>query len=71
VNREDKTTWVVVDRMGGIFLGMGLIVVRAKSLEDAILDLQFRIPQDPIALFGNILAIASALFLILVKRKGR
>ena len=56
---------------GGIFLGMGLIVVRAKSLGDAILDLQFRIPQDPIALFGNILAIASALFLILVKRKGR
>jgi hypothetical protein len=71
VNREDKTTLVMVDRMGGIFLGMGLIVVRAKSLEDAILDLQFRIPQDPIALFGNILAIASALFLILVKRKGR
>jgi hypothetical protein len=50
---------------------MGLIVVRAKSLGDAILDLQFRIPQDPVALLGNILAIASALFLILVKRKGR
>jgi len=71
VNHEDKTTLVVVDRMGGIFLGMGLIVVRAKSLGDAILDLQFRIPQDPVALLGNILAIASALFLILVKRKGR
>jgi hypothetical protein len=71
VNHEDKTTLVVVDRMGGIFLGMGLIVVRAKSLEDAILDLQFRIPQDPVALLGNILALASALFLILVKRKGR
>jgi hypothetical protein len=71
VNREDKTTWVVVDRMRGIFLGMGLIVVRAKSLGDAILDLQFRIPQDPVALLGNILALASALFLILVKRKGR
>ena len=72
MNHEDKTAWVVVDRMGGgIFLGMGLIVVRAKSLEDAILDLQFRIPQDPVALLGNILAIASALFLILVKRKGR
>jgi hypothetical protein len=67
VNHEDKTAWVVVDRMGGIFLGMGLIVVRAKSLGDAILDLQFRIPQDPIALFGNILAIASALFLILFR----
>jgi hypothetical protein len=67
VNHEGKTTWVVVDRMGGIFLGMGLIVVRAKSLGDAILDLQFRIPQDPIALFGNILAIASALFLILFR----
>jgi Na+/glutamate symporter len=67
VNHEDKTALVVVDRMGGIFLGMGLIVVRAKSLEDAILDLQFRIPQYPIALFGNILAIASALFLILVR----
>jgi hypothetical protein len=67
MNHEDKTAWVVVDRMGGIFLGMGLIVVRAKSLGDAILDLQFRIPQDPIALFGNILAIASALFLILFR----
>jgi hypothetical protein len=71
VNREDKTTWVVVDRMGGIFLGMGLIVVRAQSLGDAILDLQFRIPQDSVALLGNILAIACALFLILVKPKGR
>ena len=67
MNHEDRTTLVVVDRMGGIFLGMGLIVVRAQSLEDAILDLQFRIPQDPIALFGNILAIASALFLILFR----
>jgi len=52
---------------GGIFLGIGLIVVRAESLGDAILDLQFRIPQDPVALFGNILVIVSALFLILVR----
>jgi hypothetical protein len=71
VNHEDKTTLVVVDRMGGIFLGISLIVVRAKSLVDAILDLQFRIPQDPVALFGNILAIVSALFLVFVKLKSR
>lgn len=54
---------------GGIFLGIGLIVVRAESLGDAILDLQFRVPQDPVALFGNILVIASALFLIRVRLK--
>jgi len=66
-----KQHWLWWIGLGGIFLGMGLIVVRAKSLGDAILDLQFRIPQNPVALLGNILAIASALFLILVKRKGR
>jgi drug/metabolite transporter (DMT)-like permease len=66
-----KQHWLWWIGLGGIFLGMGLIVVRAKSLGDAILDLQFRIPQDPVALLGNILALASALFLILVKRKGR
>jgi drug/metabolite transporter (DMT)-like permease len=63
--------WLRWIGFGGIFLGIGLIVVRAQSLGDAILDLQFRIPQDPVALLGNILAIASALFLILVKPKGR
>jgi|GEM_PF-5619544 hypothetical protein len=68
---KTKQHWLWWIGWGGIFLGMGLIVVRAKSLGDAILDLQFRIPQDPVALLGNILALASALFLILVKRKGR
>jgi len=56
---------------GGIFLGIGLIVVRAASLGDAILDLQFCIPQDRVALFGNILVIVSALFLVFVKLKTR
>jgi len=65
----NKALWWI--GWGGIFLGIGLIVVRAQSLGDAILDLQFRIPQDPVALLGNILAIACALFLILVKPKGR
>ena len=59
--------WLRWIGFGGIFLGIGLIVVRAQSLGDAILDLQFRIPQDPVALLGNILVIASALFLILVR----
>lgn len=53
----------------GIFLGIFLMVIRAQSLTDAFLDLQFRIPKDPVALFGNILAIASGLLLILLKRK--
>lgn len=61
--------WLRGIGFAGIFLGIGLIVVRAKSLGDAILDLQFRIPQDPVALVGNILVIASALFVILVRLK--
>ncbi len=52
---------------GGIFLGVALIVVRARSLGEAILDLEFRIPRDPVALFGNLLVIASALLLVWLK----
>lgn len=51
-----------MDRLERHFPGIGLIVVREESLGEAILDLQFRIPQDPVALFGNILVIAAALF---------
>lgn len=54
---------------GGVLLGIALIVVRAGSLGDAILDLQFRVPQDPVALLGNILVIGSALFLVLLRSR--
>ncbi|MFQ6093105.1 MAG: hypothetical protein ACE5OR_10565 [bacterium] len=54
---------------GGILLGIALTVVRARSVGEAILDLQFRIPQDPVALLGNVLVVASALFLILIRLK--
>jgi len=56
--------WLAWTGCGGMFLGLALILARARSLGAAILDLEFRIPEDPVALFGNILAIASALFLV-------
>ncbi|MFQ6045518.1 MAG: hypothetical protein ACE5PT_04040 [Gemmatimonadales bacterium] len=55
--------WVGI---AGIVVGIGLIVLRARSPLDAIFDLQFRIPRDPVALVGNILVLASALFLIIL-----
>jgi len=63
--------WLRAIGFAGIFLGIGLIVVRAKSLGDVILDLQFRIPADPVALLGNVLVIASALLFVLLRIKGR
>jgi len=59
--------WLAWMGFGGILLGIGLVVFRARSVGDAILDLQFRIPRDPLALFGNILIIASALSLVLLR----
>lgn len=58
--------WLVWMSLGGILLGVGLIVVRARSIGDAILDLQFRIPEDPVAIFGNLLVIVSVLVFILI-----
>ncbi|MEW6455936.1 MAG: hypothetical protein AB1410_04380 [Acidobacteriota bacterium] len=68
---KKEQPWLEWIGLGGIILGIGLIVVRARSLGNAILDLQFRIPQDPVALFGNILAIASAFFVVLLRLKHR
>lgn len=58
--------WLVWMSLGGILLGVGLIVVRARSIGDAILDLQFRIPEDPVAIFGNLLVIVSVLVFVLI-----
>lgn len=66
-----RQRWVQWIGFGGLFLGIALMAVRAGSVGDAILDLQVRIPQDPAALFGNILAIASGLFLVFLKLRGR
>lgn len=52
----------------GVFIGILLVVIRAKSLVDAFLLLQRRVPTDPFALFGNVLVIVSALSLIYLKR---
>lgn len=58
--------WLIWMSLGGILLGVGLIVVRARSIGDAILDLQFRIPEDPVAIFGNLLVIVSVLVFVLI-----
>lgn len=56
--------------LAGILFGIVLIIIRSKSFMDAILDLQFRIPKDPVAIFGTILVFASAAFLVLLKLMG-
>lgn len=54
---------------GPVAFGIALVVFRAGPFEDAILDLQLRLPRNPVALFGNGWIIASPLFL--VASKGR
>ncbi len=53
----------------GVLLGIGLVVVQARLSGTAILDLAFRIPQDPVVLLGKILIIGSALILVCPKFK--
>lgn len=63
--------WLLLIGWTGLLVGVGLIVLRARSFGDALLDLQLRIPEDPIALFGNILAVVSGLFVVWLKLRWR
>ncbi len=53
----------------GILLGIGILVIQAKFLGAAILDLAFHIPLDPAALAADVLIVVSILFLIWRGRK--
>jgi hypothetical protein len=48
----------------GIFLGVILVMLQARFLGSAVLDLAFRLPPDPMVLLGDVLILGSSLILI-------
>ena len=44
-----------------------LVFIEKKSISETLITMQFSLPKKPLGIVGNIIAIVSAIFLVLVR----